>query len=380
MTECLSGHTTDTDPIELDSGRRETPYFEVDRDQLATNVDLIRKCIGGDGVFYAVKANPEPAVLERLVALGVGFEVASVHEMDLLWELGVEPERILYGTAVKSSGHIGLAYRNGVRLFSADSAAELTKIAGSAPGSRVFVRVRVDDTGSVFAFGEKFGAEPNDAVALLRQARSLGLHAEGISFHVGSQSTRATAWAAALRAVAPILEAAHDAGIMMQFVNIGGGFPCQYAAVDPVPSIATIAGHIDAVRGLLGDVQLVAEPGRFIAASAAKLVVSVIARSDRGGDPWLFVDAGCYNGLFEAMTFQGHTRYPVRVDGRASGRLRAFNIAGPTGDSADVVARGVWLPESVGEGSRLVFDNVGAYTMSMSVPFNGFPKPAVHVR
>jgi ornithine decarboxylase len=165
--------------------------------------------------------------------------------------------------------------------------------------------------------------------------------------------------------------------IPLKYLNVGGGFPCQYDTVAPVPTIEEIGDSISLALAEIPDISLIAEPGRYVVASAATLTVTVIARVDRPNGTWLFTDAGCYNGLFEAMSYQGNTRYPVEAVTPNAGGLQEFNIAGPTGDSADVVARGVGLPSDTREGSQLIFRNVGAYTMSMSVPFNGFPKPAV---
>lgn len=355
-----------------------SPYFSVSREALISNLDRLRKHIRAD-IFYAVKANPEPEVLLTIAAHGAGFEVASLYELVALDGLAA-PDRILYGTAVKPSAHIYEAYTRGVRDFVADSRPEIDKIARYAPGSNLFIRVRVDDSQSVFAFGEKFGAEAREVVDLVGHAVKCGLNPVGLSFHVGSQSTRLTAWADAIRTVIPLWKQLEAAGIALRVLNIGGGFPCQYDTAVTVPSIDDIGAQITSAVELLPGVRLIAEPGRFVVATAATLTTRVIARVDRDDACWLFLDAGCYNGLFEAMAYQGDTRYPVTlVHGTADGPLRRFNIAGPTGDSADVIARDVLLPETTREGASLVFHNVGAYTMSMSVPFNGFPKPTVHL-
>jgi ornithine decarboxylase len=358
-----------------------TPYFSIDRQRLLDNVTSLRSHLSGVELHYAMKANPEPDVLEAVAGAGVGFEIASIHELDLLGDVAGSGT-VIFGTAVKPAAHIERAFERGVGVFAADSINELDKIATRAPGAEVFIRLRVNDSGSVFAFGEKFGAEPGQAVRLVIHAARRGLRPLGFSFHVGSQATRAEAWSDALMALRPLIDDLARAGIELSAVNIGGGFPCQYAGTTEVPSLAEIGALIATARHQLPELRMLAEPGRFIAATAATLTTSVIARIDRGGSPWLFLDAGCYNGLFEAMTYQGNTRYIVTDLSEPSHlgvRRRTFNLAGPTGDSADVIARNVWLPDHVGVNSRLVVHDVGAYTMSMSVPFNGFPKPQVRL-
>lgn len=359
--------------------RADTPYFTVSTQALADNVAALRDAIPGVQVYYAVKANPEAPVLCAVADQDVCFEVASIHEIDILLALGISADRLAYGTAVKPVHHIDAASRHGVRIFSADSMAEIDKIAHHSPNASVYVRVRVDDSRSSFAFGEKFGAEPSAAYALASHVKAQGLDCRGLSFHVGSQSVRPSAWAAAIDLVRPVYEKFDAEGHPLSHLNIGGGFPCQYDGPD-VPAISEIGAEICRSLADLPHVQVVAEPGRFISASAATLTVSVVGRSERGGAHWLFLDAGCYNGLFEAMAYQGRTPYPVRpVDTNPRAATLLFNLAGPTGDSADVIARDVRLPADLAEGSLLEFANVGAYTMSLAVPFNGFPRPRLVV-
>jgi ornithine decarboxylase len=101
----------------------------------------------------------------------------------------------------------------------------------------------------------------------------------------------------------------------------------------------------------------------------------VIARATRGAREWLFLDVGVYNALFEALSCQGRTRYPVEVLGAVDGDLREFALAGPTGDGLDVIAESVMLPGGLREGDRLILKRVGAYTMTMASDFNGFAVP-----
>ncbi|WP_375476027.1 type III PLP-dependent enzyme [uncultured Jatrophihabitans sp.] len=356
-----------------------TPFFTIKRSALHDGLRAFREAIPGVEVYFAVKANPEPVVLSTLAAAGACFEVASVYEMNVLDGLGITTAHMAYGTAVKPSAHIRDAHSAGIRVMSADSIAEVDKIADLAPNASVFIRVRVDDSRSTFAFGEKFGAEVADAYALASYVRSRGLQCRGLSFHVGSQSVRPSAWAAAIDLVRPIYDKFEAEGHPLPWLNIGGGFPCQYEG-PAVPTIEEIGAEITRALDELRPVRLLAEPGRFLAAPAATLTASVVGRSERGGSHWLFLDAGCYNGLFEAMSYQGRTQYPVAsLDPASSNQTLLFNVAGPTGDSADVIARDVRLPANIQEGGRLLFSKVGAYTMSLSVPFNGFPRPELVV-
>ncbi len=160
---------------------------------------------------------------------------------------------------------------------------------------------------------------------------------------------------------------------------MGGGFPCAYANSERVISIEEIANAtLSEYRRLPYQPKILLEPGRAIVGGAAILVSTVIARVNRGGSNWLFLDAGVYNALFEALAIQGSTRYQViSAKQGAWSRPEIYSLAGPTGDSADIVARDVILPHDIGTGDRLIFYNVGAYSVAVTSRFNGFPKPNV---
>jgi ornithine decarboxylase len=372
--------------LELSTSRisaltHETPYFLISKHTLLERFGDFRQLFPGASIHYALKANSEPEILRLLADAGAGFEAASRYELELLRTIGIAPDRIIYGTSIKSTSHI-VAFRDyAVDRFACDSLAELEKIAAVSPGARVYVRLSVNDAGSVFKFSEKFGTDKASAVSLLRQAKSLGLQPYGLSFHVGSQARNASAWANALADVRDVMRDLERTNIRIEALNIGGGFPCQYASSETVPSLAEIAdclySHLDT---LPYRPQLILEPGRGIVAEAAVLVASVIGRVRRGEHSWLFLDAGVYNGLFEAMAYQGSTRYPidsVRLS-NASGEA-LFALAGPTGDSPDIITREALLPRDIDVGDRLIIRNAGAYSLSVTSTFNGFPKPPVYL-
>ncbi len=172
-----------------------------------------------------------------------------------------------------------------------------------------------------------------------------------------------------------------QAGIKLEMLNLGGGFPCQYASTDIVPTLAEIGAEIaEQYQQLPYQPKLIVEPGRGIVAEAGVLVASVIARVPRRETTWLFLDAGVYNGLFEAMAYQGSTRYvveAVRPSGRSGEAL--FALAGPTGDSPDVITREALLPADMDVGDKVIVRNAGAYSLSVTSEFNGFPRPAAYL-
>ncbi|HEY4940049.1 MAG TPA: type III PLP-dependent enzyme [Rhizomicrobium sp.] len=359
----------------------ETPYFLFSEAKLLARIREFNRHLPNVSIQYALKANSDPAVLRIIADAGCGFEAASRYELRLLQNIDVPPDKIIYGTSVKSAAHIREFAEYGVECFACDSRTELEKIAANAPGSCIYVRLVVNDAGSVFKFSEKFGTDRTTAVSLLGMAASLGLRPHGLSFHVGSQSRNHRAWANALANVREAMIALSQARVELEMLNLGGGFPCQYASTDSVPTLAEIGGEIlEQYRQLPYQPRLIAEPGRGIVAEAGVLVASVIARIPRRETTWLFLDAGVYNGLFEAMAYQGSTRYVVAAarPSNASGEA-LFALAGPTGDSPDVITREALLPADMDVGDKVIVRNAGAYSLSVTSEFNGFPKPAAYL-
>lgn len=228
--------------IRLLADGKPTPFFLFDRQALRRSYREFRRLFPNASVYYAMKANSHPDVLRTLADEGCCFEAASVHELHLLGELAIAPDRILYGSAVKPASHIAEFAGYGVRHFAADSAAELEKLVAIVPGAYVFVRAKVDDADSQFAFSEKFGAELIDIVPLFLRATHLKLRPVGISFHVGSQSRNPRSWAEAIRGLRSVLSDLADHGIRLEDLNLGGGFPCAYVPGEcrPLEEIAVL--------------------------------------------------------------------------------------------------------------------------------------------
>ena len=355
-----------------------TPFLLGDLAMLRDRFRSFQRAMPRVRPFYAVKCNSTPQVLAAAARTGAGFEVASLGELRLLQSVGVDARNVLYSNTVKPSSHIAAAAADGLWRFSFDSEGELHKIARHAPGSAVYVRVRVDDSRSVFPLSRKFGAEAHQARALMHLARNLGLRPYGITFHVGSQCTSATAWVQAIASVGRLMRQLYSDGIEIGMLDIGGGFPAQYG--DPVPGIGQLGAVINrALDELLPYVPelVAAEPGRHMVAETAVLVTTVLGREVRAGEEWLYLDVGAYNGLMETQQTVGQWRFPLwtsRPDHEFAARI-PYTVTGPTCDSSDTMFYGASLPETLGEGDRLYVASAGAYTLSYASSFNGFPPP-----
>jgi ornithine decarboxylase len=359
-----------------------TPFFFTDKAILKHNYDTFSHLFKDCEIYYAVKANSDPRILEYLNEIGCGFEAASWFEINQLLTLGVDPEKIIYGTAVKPASHIKLSFDNGVHRFAADSREEIEKIAENAPGSRVFVRTIVDDMGSVFTMSERFGTHVSTVKELIESIKHHELKTYGISFYVGSQALQVDKWANAIKHIAPIIQELYDEGVTLEVINIGGGFPVTYSNHKAAPHLSDIVKRVNnALHSLPYMPKVIMEPGRGIVASTTVLVAEVISKTVRNGKVWLCLDAGIYNALYEAMIHQGFTQYNVHPASVPLDNTEPMMcvLAGPTGDSLDIISRDVVLPSYIDVGDKLIFENTGAYTITMASPFNGFPKPELYI-
>jgi ornithine decarboxylase len=240
----------------------------------------------------------------------------------------------------------------------------------------VVLRLKVPNTGAMVELSSKFGAAPGEAVDLILQAEKLGLTCEGLSFHVGSQTTNFENYVQALALCANLLKEARDRGYhKMNLLDIGGGFPAPYDdSVKPFRELARIINR-ELERLFPKDIQILAEPGRFLVATAGYTVSKVIGKAVRDGKPSYYINDGVYH-TYSGVIFD-HCKYPVRSFKKGPARISA--VYGPTCDALDVVSMAENLPE-LNRDDLVYSENIGAYSHASSTHFNGFP-PAkvVHV-
>lgn len=363
----------------LDAAALATPYLVVDLDAIEAKYREIVGALDGIDVHYALKANPHPEVLRRLVAQGAGFDAASLAEIDRCLAAGALASRLSFGSTIKKQADIAAAYARGVRLFAFDAEAELAKLAVAAPGAEVFCRLLIDTSGAEWPLSRKFGCDLASACELLIRARALGLRPCGVSFHVGSQQTDVTQFDVGIAAAAHVFGALAAEGIELDLVNLGGGFPARYRA--PVPPLDDYA---DAIRRSVHrhfgvrarTLRLVAEVGRALVAEAGVIdaeVVLIAQKSIADERRWVYLDAGVFNGLIE--TVGEAIRFPIR-SAKDGGPTMPVVLAGATCDSFDVMydKAGYVLPADLAVGDRVRILCTGAYTYPYaSVEFNGFP-------
>ncbi len=373
----------------LRNRREDGPCLVVDLDVVRDNYAKFARALPDTRVFYAVKANPEPAVLKLLAELGSCFDTASVVEIQLALEAGATPDRISFGNTIKKERDIVRALELGVRLFAVDCEAEVEKIARAAALTgaadvKVFCRILCDCAGAEWPLSRKFGCVPEMAVDVLEHAHREGLEAYGVSFHVGSQQRNTESWDVALASASAIFRECAERGIHLSMVNLGGGFPTKY--LKSVPAVEAYGESIfRALSKHFGNrlPETIIEPGRGMVGNAGIIEAEVVLVSKKSRDDgevrWVYLDIGKFGGLAETM--DESIRYPIRTE-HEDDRMVPSVLAGPTCDSADVLyeKEPYMLPFSLEIGDKVLIEGTGAYTTTYSaVAFNGFPPLKTHV-
>jgi ornithine decarboxylase len=354
-----------------------TPLFILDHGVLRKNHRMFKKHLPRVQCYYAVKANSHPEIIKTLFKEGSSFDVASYNEFMQVFtyikHFGTKDkeffiwDKIIFSNTIKDRDTLGKIKRYRP-LVTYDNADEIKKIMDHCPTAGLVLRLKVPDTGSQVEMSSKFGAEPGEAQNLIQKAFDAGLVVEGLSFHVGSQCTNFDNYTAALSIASDIFHEARKKGYNLDILDIGGGFPVPYDA--QVPKFEKLAKLLNAEfkRLFPKDVEIIAEPGRFIVATAATLVSEIIGKARRDGKVFYHINDGVYH------TFSGvvYDHWIPNFHALKRGREEVCAVVGPTCDSFDKVTLSVNLPGNLGIGDFLVTDNIGAYSTASSTKFNGF--------
>jgi ornithine decarboxylase len=372
--------------LERLASRHGTPLFVVDHDEIRRNYATFKKYLPRVQAYYAVKAEPLPEIVRTLYQAGASFDVASMPEFRIVHEnikhLPAQKrqhwiwDKIIYANPIKANATLRELdpYKP---LVTYDNIEEIRKIKRYAPHSGLALRIRVPNTGAMVELSSKFGAAPGEAVDLILAAVEAGLVVEGLSFHVGSQTTNFENFVQAINLAADIFKEARERGYTrMNVLDIGGGFPAPYdETVKPFRMLATkINAELD--RLFPRDIEILAEPGRFMIATAATSLVTILGKAVRDGKVCYYVDDGVYH-TYSGIIFD-HCHYHMKSFRK--GREQICGVFGPTCDALDVISMSESLPADLELGELLYSPNIGAYSHASSTHFNGFP-PAkvVHV-
>jgi ornithine decarboxylase len=354
-----------------------TPLLIIDHDVIRENYRTFKRHLPRVQAYYAVKANPHPEIIKTLFQEGASFDVASYNEFMQVYEYIRHFEKkdkdfyvwdkIIFSNTIKDRDTLR-KIRRYKPLVTYDNADELTKIKEHCDTAGVVLRLKVPDIGSQVEMSSKFGAEPAEARDLVAQAFELGLVVEGLSFHVGSQCTTFDNYAAALDITSQIFHDARQKGYPVKIVDIGGGFPVPYDS--RVPQFEKLAAVINAEceRLFPADVDVIAEPGRFMVATAAVLVSEIVGKARRDGKIFYHINDGVYH------TFSGvvYDHWTPNFHAFRTGRPEICAVVGPTCDSFDKISLSEQLPADLQIGDCLYTENIGAYSIASSTRFNGF--------
>lgn len=354
-----------------------TPLFIIDHAELRRNLAQFNEHLPRVQPYFAVKANANPEIIETLYKAGASFDVASIQEFMLVHENFKhlpEKERqafiwdkIIYSHPIKANDT--LRELNPYNpLVTYDNFEEIKKVKKHAPNVGMLLRLKVPNTGAMVELSSKFGADPGEAVDLIEAAEKEGIKVEGLSFHVGSQTTNFQNYVQALNMAAEVFKEAKLRGFSnMNVLDIGGGFPAPYNSdVQPFEHLAKILNS-EFDRHFEG-IELIAEPGRFLVATACTLVAEVIGKAKRDGRRCYYINDGIYH------TYSGvlldHCHYPIKAF--KGGETEICAVFGPTCDALDTISLAEELPD-LELGDLVYSENMGAYTHASSTNFNGFP-------
>jgi len=361
-----------------------TPVVVIDHEVIRRNYANFRRHLPRVQAYYAVKANPAPEIVRTLYKAGASFDVASLPEFllvhknierlpakerqDFIWD------KIIYANPIKPKETLQ-ALDQYKPLLTYDNLEELRKIQRYAPHAGLVLRLRVPNTGSMVELSSKFGCDSGVAVDLIVEAFRAGLVVEGLSFHVGSQCTNFDNFVQALNIAAAVRQEALARGHEIKILDIGGGFPVPYDThVKPLRPLARkINAEID--RLFPAEIEILAEPGRYLVATAATAIARVIGKAVRDGKTCYYIDDSVYH-TYSGIVFD-HCQY--RLSAFKTGEKELSTVFGQTCDGMDIITQSEELPKL--EIDDLVYsEDIGAYSNASSTWFNGFaPAQVVHV-
>ncbi|KAK4615511.1 Ornithine decarboxylase [Fulvia fulva] len=399
----LQKHIEGVDPHDCEAGA-EDAFFVADLGEVYRQHMRWKKHLPRITPHYAVKCNPDDAILRLLAKLGAGFDCASKAEIEQVLGLGVDPERIIYAQPCKTKSYLRYTAKTGVKQMTFDNTDELYKVKELFPQAELFLRISTDDSQSLCRLSQKFGANMDNVPELLALAKDLDLNVAGVAFHVGSGASDPQAFRQAVSDARNVFDQAAALGHELHTLDCGGGFVSE--TFDDMAGV--LAQALD--EHFPPSVRIIAEPGRYYTSSAFTLACNVIARRTveekrLGGSTsyMLYMNDGVY-GNFSCIIFDHQhpvpkvlrnqrrndgfnysTSYESMVDSgytsaedehtapvRAGRKQITYSIWGPTCDGIDVIAEQWQSNETLDVGDWLYFEDMGAYTRCSATRFNGF--------
>jgi diaminopimelate decarboxylase len=369
-------------PLELIADEIGTPVYVYSAATLRRHARVLKDALSGLGdplIAYAVKANPNPAVLSVLAREGLGADIVSIGEYRAARAAGVNPQTILFSGVGKTAGEMAEAIAGGIKQFNLESVEEahtLSVVARSMDAvAPVALRINPDVEAGTHAkittgtSDNKFGIPAAQAIGAFRELRDLSsLKVTGITVHIGSQLTSLAPLRAAFERLGSVIAELRAEGFELEMADLGGGLGVPYGPGQPEPPTPEAYGAM--VREVTRDwkIRLAFEPGRLISGNAGVLLTRVIRVKPGESHPWLIVDAAMNDLMRPALYDAYHHVEAVRPSG---GRTTA-HVVGPVCESGDTFAMAREM-DFAGEGDLIIFRTAGAYGAAMSSGYNSRP-------
>lgn len=354
------------------------PFFAVDLEDVCNKHIRWLTSMPRVTPHYAIKCNDDLNVIKLLAYLGAGFDCASKGEIKKVMDLGVTADRIIYANPCKQSSYIRYAQEVGVEIMTFDNEHELLKIKQNYPNAKLVLRIVTDDSNAVCRFSMKFGADLDTARKLIDKAQEIDMTIVGVSFHCGSGQMTSKAFVDAIQNARMIMNYGNKMGFTMNLLDLGGGFPGNTGTEDYFAEIsAAVNKTLDEHFPLDEGVRIIAEPGRYYVASAYSLATNVIATremtdSETGKQKYMYyINDGVY-GSFNCVLYDHYVPEPCFFAKNESNEKHTSSIWGPTCDGLDCINKTIEIPK-LNIGDWILWKNMGAYTISAAVKFNGLP-------
>lgn len=356
-----------------------TPYIIIYKDQIHKNLNNFcnKLKFKTEEIFYPVKVNHNPEVINLLNKAKCRFEAASINEIKLLLNCGINPSEILYGNPVKSKHDIITANNLGINHFVADSFKEIEKLSCFAPNSRIIFRIEVSNEGASWKLTEKFGCSDAEVILIFEEATNKNLNPLGFSFHVGWNNKSTFNWEKVILHAEDLRIKLSKSGRKIEIIDIGGGFPGhdEDSEIYFEDISKKILPYLNHWRNL--GIKVITEPGSYLIANAGILYSTVIEKIKRKEKYWIFLDTGIFQGFYWIL---GGLKYRIKNESKGNpGELAEYVITGPTCDSFDIFAKNAFLPTQTNVGDIISISPAGAYIQSAK-NYNGFEYPPEIVR
>lgn len=377
----------------LDKLNGDGAFFIVDLGKIIKQYERWNKNLPYIRPYYAIKCNPNNAIIQILSKLGAGFDCASKNEISQVLGLGACADDIIFANPVKESSQIKYARAQDIDMLTFDSESELYKIKLYHPNAKLLIRIKIDDSKSMCKFSCKFGVDLDDVKNILTLAKLSDLNLVGVSFHVGSNCKDLHTYYNAISEARKTFDMAKELGFEMNILDIGGGFPgdAYSGELDTIDenaitfeNIARIVTHATTKffnKNDYPDLKIIAEPGRYFAHSSHTLVLNITGKKmkkdkDTGNISYTYyLNDGVY-GSFNCIIYD-HSKPIIQPYNERDGILYDSIIFGPTCDSFDTITSQCRLPD-LAIGEWVFVEDFGAYTTAAATTFNGFQHTPCH--